>query len=175
MIAAHLPLVRTIAARLRRRAPQLETDELVSVGTIGLIEALDRYDDGVGVRFGAFAYRRIEGAILDEIRRLARVPAISQPAPAAPLSLDAGTGADSGVTVQEATADPFALDPEAYAELVELVEAVDSLPPAERTTMQLAAAGHSGAEIARRHGCSEARISQILTRARSKLEARTAA
>jgi RNA polymerase sigma factor (sigma-70 family) len=164
--------VRSIARRLRGRAPQLETDELVSVGTIGLIEALDRFDDRVGVRFATFAYRRIEGAILDEIRRLARVPSTPDAARVPPVSLAGGT--DGGPTIQEATPDPFAPDPEAYAEVVDLVEAVDALPPTERTMMHLAASGHTGAEIARRYGCSEARISQILGRARTRLEARTA-
>ena len=52
---SYLPLVRRIALRLRPVAPEAEVDELISVGTIGLIEAIDRYDPERGVPLASFA------------------------------------------------------------------------------------------------------------------------
>jgi RNA polymerase sigma factor for flagellar operon FliA len=57
--------VRYVARRMSGVGAQLEIDDLVSAGTIGLIEAADRYDATRGVPFGTFAYRRIRGAIID--------------------------------------------------------------------------------------------------------------
>ena len=173
-IAANLPLVRRIARRLRRRAPQLEHDELVSAGTIGLIEAVDRFDDGFGVGFSTFAYRRIEGAIVDEIRALVKGRG-EEPGAARPLSLETQPPGEHDLTLREVTADPFAVDPGDYAEVREVVEAVGSLPARQREMLRLAVGGLSGIEIARAFGCSEAWASQLLTRARVQVEERTAA
>jgi RNA polymerase sigma factor (sigma-70 family) len=73
------------------------------------------------------------------------------------------------------TADPFAVDPGDYAEVCEVVEAVGSLPARQREMLRLSVGGLTGAEIARAFGCSEARASQLLTRARVEVEERTAA
>jgi RNA polymerase sigma factor for flagellar operon FliA len=48
----------------------LSSEDIISYGTIGLIQAVDRYDPSVGVKFETYAIRRIKGAILDAIRSL---------------------------------------------------------------------------------------------------------
>ena len=174
-IAAYLPLVRRIARRLRERAPQLEPDELVSAGTIGLIEAVDRFDDGFGVGFTTYAYPRIEGAIFDEIRRLVKGRRDDPAGAARPLSLESPPSGENDLTLREVTADPFAVDPGDYAEVCEVVEAVGSLPARQREMLRLAVGGLTGVEIARAFGCSEAWASQLLARARVQVEERTAA
>ncbi len=58
-----LPLVRSIARRYARRGEPL--DDLVQVGSVGLLKAIDRFDPDRGVPFGAFAAPTITG----EIRR----------------------------------------------------------------------------------------------------------
>jgi RNA polymerase sigma-B factor len=63
LIESHLPLVRSIARRFAGRGETL--DDLVQVGSIGLIRASDRFDPGRGVTFATFATPAIEG----EIRR----------------------------------------------------------------------------------------------------------
>lgn len=69
------PLVRMIAARLARRlSGMVELDELTSIGVLGLIEALDRYDPTRGVPFKAFAEIRIRGAMVDSLREADHVP-----------------------------------------------------------------------------------------------------
>ena len=68
-IAEHLPLVKSIAGRIRRRLPpNVELDDLVQVGLIGLNEALSRFEQGPDSNFETYAARRIEGAMLDALR-----------------------------------------------------------------------------------------------------------
>jgi RNA polymerase sigma factor for flagellar operon FliA len=175
-VLPHLPLVRSIAYRLSRRAPRFEVDDLVSAGTIGLIQAVDRFDSTVGVPFGSFAYRRIAGAIIDEIHQLdASTPGDLETARSLPLSLEAPVGEDDGLTLMDVTVDPFALEPDTHAQLGELLDAIERLPPRERQMLRLSTAGHTLSEIAVLHDCSHSRVSQLLGQARLRLEERTAA
>ncbi len=74
-ILQHYPLVRTIAARMIRRFPSsVELDELVNVGALGLIDAVDRFDPSRQVPFKAYAEIRIRGAIVDALREADWVP-----------------------------------------------------------------------------------------------------
>lgn len=75
LILAHLPLVKYLAGRLVVRAPAcLGQEDLESCGVLGLIEAVEKYDPSQGTSFTGYAYHRIRGAMLDEIRRLNWVP-----------------------------------------------------------------------------------------------------
>lgn len=66
----HLPLVRRIAHRLHARLPtDVQLDDLVQAGLLGLDEALGRFDEQAGVPFRFYAARRIEGAMLDALRQ----------------------------------------------------------------------------------------------------------
>lgn len=172
----HLPLVRYIAARVRAAKGQVDMDDLVSAGTIALIEAADRYDAERRVSFATFAYPRIRGAMLDELSRLAESGAARRGG-ASPVSLQAPLAADAGRTDSwiDVTADRSMPEPHKSAELGELLRAIVELPRRERELIALAVAGTSIAEIARSWGCSEARVSQLLMRARFRLEERTAA
>ena len=69
LILDYYPLVRTIACRMARRLPpSVEVDELINIGTLGLIDAVDRYDASRGVPFKAYAEIRIQGAMFDSLR-----------------------------------------------------------------------------------------------------------
>lgn len=75
VLRQHLGLVYHVAKQLSRaRANDVELDDLVSAGTLGLIEAFEHFDTSRGLAFSTFAAPRIRGAILDELRRLDRVP-----------------------------------------------------------------------------------------------------
>jgi RNA polymerase sigma factor for flagellar operon FliA len=75
VLRQHLGLVYHVAGQLTRaRANDVELDDLVSAGTLGLIDALEHFDASRGLAFSTFAAPRIRGAILDELRRLDRVP-----------------------------------------------------------------------------------------------------
>ena len=71
----HISLVKRVALHLKTRLPNfMEIDELIQVGTIGLIEAAKSFDDSKGVEFEIFARTRIRGAILDQVRKLSYLP-----------------------------------------------------------------------------------------------------
>jgi RNA polymerase sigma-B factor len=66
LIERHLPLVRRLARRYARRGVELE--DLVQVGAIGLINAVDRFDGSRGCSFGAYAVPSIVGEIKRHLR-----------------------------------------------------------------------------------------------------------
>lgn len=69
LLKQYSPLVRRLARQLAARVPaNVEIDDLVQVGMIGLADALNRFDAGQGVGFETFAVQRIRGAMLDELR-----------------------------------------------------------------------------------------------------------
>ncbi len=75
LLVEHLSLVHHVARQLGRTlSTRTDFDELVSAGTIGLMEALAGFDPARGLAFSTFAVPRIRGAILDELRRLDYVP-----------------------------------------------------------------------------------------------------
>ena len=69
LIRQHAPLVRRIAQHMiAKLPPNVELDDLIQVGMIGLADALSRYETSQGVQFDTFASQRIRGAMLDELR-----------------------------------------------------------------------------------------------------------
>lgn len=70
IIKRFLPLVRYVAARMSVKFPPgLDFEDILSFGTLGLLDAVDRFEPGRGFVFQTFAVPRIRGAILDELRR----------------------------------------------------------------------------------------------------------
>jgi len=67
LVDAYTPLVRRLAERAyaRRVGAELEFPDLVQLGVMGLLEAIDRYSPAQGVQFETFATYRIQGAILN--------------------------------------------------------------------------------------------------------------
>lgn len=71
LITEYAPLVRFVVNRLGiPPSCLLDGDDLLSCGTIGLINAIDRYDPSRGSRFESFATARIRGAVIDHLRSL---------------------------------------------------------------------------------------------------------
>jgi RNA polymerase sigma factor for flagellar operon FliA len=69
MLKQYSPLVRRLAHQMIAKLPaNVEVDDLIQVGMIGLTDALSRYDAAQGVQFETFATQRIRGAMLDELR-----------------------------------------------------------------------------------------------------------
>ncbi len=70
LILRYAPLVKYIAGRMAMRLPgSVSIDELISAGTFGLIDAVDKFEPEKGNRFETYARHRIKGAMLDELRR----------------------------------------------------------------------------------------------------------
>ncbi len=73
-ISQQLGLVRRIAIHLRPRIPAyIELDDMIQLGTMGLMEAEKNFDPQQGISFISFAKARIRGAIIDEARRLSDI------------------------------------------------------------------------------------------------------
>jgi RNA polymerase sigma factor for flagellar operon FliA len=64
------PLVRRIAHHMiARLPPNVQLEDIVQAGMIGLMDAVSRYEEEQGVQFETYAVQRIRGAILDELRQ----------------------------------------------------------------------------------------------------------
>lgn len=68
LVREHLALVGYLVNEVANRATHMDRDDLASAGALGLLMAAQSYDPARGVPFGAFARRRILGAIADEMR-----------------------------------------------------------------------------------------------------------
>ena len=69
MLKQYSPLVRRLAHQMIAKLPaNVEIDDLIQVGMIGLHDAFSRFDTEQGVQFETFATQRIRGAMLDELR-----------------------------------------------------------------------------------------------------------
>ena len=69
MIRQYQPLVRRLAHHMMAKLPaNVQVDDLIQVGLMGLSDALSRYEAGQGAQFETFATQRIRGAMLDELR-----------------------------------------------------------------------------------------------------------
>ncbi len=74
-ILDHLPLVRHIVRKVVRNiGSRGDIDDLISAGTLGLVKAARSFDLSRGVEFKTYAYIRIRGAVIDELRGQSFVP-----------------------------------------------------------------------------------------------------
>ena len=75
-ILQHLPLVRHIVSKITEmRTQRADVDDLISAGTLGLVRAAHAYDSTRKAEFKTYAYIRIRGAVIDEMRSRSFVPA----------------------------------------------------------------------------------------------------
>jgi RNA polymerase sigma factor for flagellar operon FliA len=75
VVHKYLHLVKYVAGRISiNLPPNIEINDLINDGILGLIDATEKYDDARGVKFETYAITRINGAILDALRALDWVP-----------------------------------------------------------------------------------------------------
>lgn len=75
LIREYAPLIKFIAQKIAVRLPSnIELDDLISAGVIGLMDAIEKYDSSRDNKFKTYAEFRIRGAILDELRAQDWVP-----------------------------------------------------------------------------------------------------
>ncbi|MFC0677996.1 sigma-70 family RNA polymerase sigma factor [Lysobacter korlensis] len=72
LFAHHAPWARTIALSVHRRvwSLRIERSDCIQNATVGLLEAMDRYDPGRGIAFRAYATQRVRGAVFNGLRTL---------------------------------------------------------------------------------------------------------
>ena len=69
LVQRFAPLVKRIAYHLMARLPSsVQVDDLVQNGMIGLLDAIDRFEAGMGAQFETYAAQRVRGAMLDGLR-----------------------------------------------------------------------------------------------------------
>ncbi len=75
IVKEYSPMIKYVANRIALRLPpHIEVDDLISVGAIGLMDAIEKYDPSRGAKFKTYAEFRVRGSILDELRSLDWVP-----------------------------------------------------------------------------------------------------
>lgn len=165
LIERHLPLVRAVARRFAHRGESLE--DLVQVGAVGLIKAVDRFDPSRGVTLGSYAAPTIAGEIRHHLRdrgTLIRLPRNAEHGPPAQTSLPL-----------EATIERW---PDAAAERglersedrALLAGGLQALPIRERRIVQLHYyGGLSQRGIAAELGISQVHVSRLLQASLGKL------
>ena len=71
----YLPLVKRVGLHLKGRLPRdVELDDLLQVGMMGLLKAIENFDPSQGASFETYASIRIRGAMLDEVRKFGWSP-----------------------------------------------------------------------------------------------------
>jgi RNA polymerase sigma factor for flagellar operon FliA len=76
LILDHLPQVRWVATRIHEKLPDSTClEDLISIGIVGLINAIDNFDPQFNVKLKTYAEHKIRGAILDSLRGLDGIPA----------------------------------------------------------------------------------------------------
>jgi RNA polymerase sigma factor for flagellar operon FliA len=70
LVLSYAPMVRYLASRkVRELPPHCDVDDLVSCGLLALLQSVDRFDPALGATFEQYAWSRVTGAIIDELRR----------------------------------------------------------------------------------------------------------
>ena len=70
MVIAYMPMVKRLAYHLAAKlSSNIEVDDLIQVGMIGLMDAISRFQTAENEKFEAYASIRIKGAMVDELRR----------------------------------------------------------------------------------------------------------
>jgi len=72
-VMQYMPLIHKVVHGLKINNKDYEHEDLVNIGVFGLMKAIDKYDASLNVPFINYAYMRIKGAIIDEIRKTSRV------------------------------------------------------------------------------------------------------
>jgi RNA polymerase sigma factor for flagellar operon FliA len=139
LILQYAPLVKYVMGRLAISLPAiLDYEDILSFGTIGLIEAVERFEPDKGVKFETYAISRVRGSIIDALRALDRLPRSvrqkAKDADAAILSLTNKLGREPS---EDEIADTMGITPQAYRKLL-----VDS----SWVTVSLDAASHADPE-----------------------------
>ena len=129
LIMDYAPLIRFVAQRIAARLPSnVEIDDLISAGVIGLMDAIEKYDPSRDNKFKTYAEFRIRGAILDELRSQDWVPRSVRDKAKKIERTYAELEQKYGRTITDAElSDALGMDLDAYHELVSKVKSVTLL------------------------------------------------
>lgn len=75
LLKQHVSLVKKLAYQLKAKLPpSVELDDLIQAGMMGLMDAVNRFEDIHGAQFETYAAQRVRGAMLDELRNTDWLP-----------------------------------------------------------------------------------------------------
>lgn len=75
ILQEHIQLIKKLAHQLKAKLPaNIEIDDLIQAGMIGLLDAMNRYENTQQAQFETYAAQRIKGAMLDELRSMDWLP-----------------------------------------------------------------------------------------------------
>jgi RNA polymerase sigma factor for flagellar operon FliA len=181
-ILQYIGHVHALAKRLQFRVPPCVTfDDLVGAGTIGLIQAVDRFEPSRGLQFGTYARHRIWGAMLDFLRGedpLSRTERRrireAETASTTPGTFPATISLEQPPAHELRTASAQAGCPESHlADRAALKQARQCLSARENRVISLLfELDWKNRDVARELGVNESRVSQIKHVALSKLRVR---
>src|ERR1700712_3834401 len=129
LIMDYAPLIRFVAQRIAARLPSnIDIDDLISAGVIGLMDAIEKYDPSRDNKFKTYAEFRIRGAILDELRAQDWVPRSvrdkAKMLDRATLELESTLGRSAN---EEEVADKLGMNMEEYFDLLNQVRPISVL------------------------------------------------
>ncbi|WP_147821262.1 FliA/WhiG family RNA polymerase sigma factor [Salidesulfovibrio onnuriiensis] len=71
IVRHYAPKIRILALRMKAKLPHtVELNELISAGSLGLLDALGKFNPALKIKFDTYSENRIKGAMLDELRRM---------------------------------------------------------------------------------------------------------
>ncbi|PRR78710.1 RNA polymerase sigma-D factor [Clostridium liquoris] len=74
VIKKYIPLVKYIASRvIMGKTKYIEYEDLVSYGMLGLMDAINKFDEERGMKFSTYASIRIKGSMIDELRKISPI------------------------------------------------------------------------------------------------------
>jgi len=182
-IVENIDRVRAIALRIKCRVPASVTvDDLVGAGTVGLIQAVDRFRPSRGLQFGTYAQHRIRGAMLDYLRGEDPLSRSERQRVRREAANDAGNGVESTpttISLEEMPADELRqFCPDARNRSANIINRADlqsarrCLSHRENRVLSLLyEQDWQNNEVARELSVNESRVSQIKAAALTKLRA----
>lgn len=120
MVVGYLPIIRRMAGSLMRRLPpNMRPDDLEAAGIIGLLQAAQQRDPERPERFEAYARRKIECAMLDELRRADILPKETRALSRRLVAAMAVVERRDGEIVEEAVAAELGVNMDEYRGMLE--------------------------------------------------------
>lgn len=180
LVVHYLPLVKLLASKMARSVEPSNRPDLYGYASIGLMDAIDRFDPAVGVKFETYGSRRINGAMGDGLRTLSYFPRGADKRASrviekiVPVDFQSALTAD-GARLDETLVDRLEEGPDALTALasdhLEVVKALTDLTERERLVItQHYYLKKPLKEIGQMLGVTESRVCQIHRHALSLLE-----